>query len=110
MGNCLGGEANNNNSTNQADNGKDKKNSSEIKVLLLGAGESGKSTIFKQMKILKQNGFNQEECMIFRDTIFGNILKNMKALVTASVTLEIPLENPDNFVRWEKHKQTKFLY
>lgn len=91
MGNCLGEP-----SAPAAGNGAQTREKKGIKVLLLGAGESGKSTIFKQMKIINQNGYSQEECMMFRDIIYGNIIKNMKALVAASVTLSIPIESPDN--------------
>lgn len=93
MGNCLGAEDVTHNNT-----APDKKEKKGIKVLLLGAGESGKSTIFKQMKIINQNGYNQDECIMFRDIIFGNIIKSMKALVAASVSLGIPLETQDNIV------------
>jgi GTPase SAR1 family protein len=78
-----------------------KKAEREIKVLLLGAGESGKSTIFKQMKIIHHEGFNQEEREQFRDTIYGNILKAMKSLVENSLALDIPVEEPENRTRAE---------
>ncbi|KAJ7268138.1 G-protein alpha subunit-domain-containing protein [Mycena haematopus] len=38
----------------------------ECKILLLGSGESGKSTIVKQMKIIHQTGFSVDELRAFR--------------------------------------------
>jgi hypothetical protein len=45
------------------------------KILLLGAGESGKSTFLKQMRIIHGREFDQKALLEFRDTIFDNILK-----------------------------------
>lgn len=49
-----------------------------VKILLLGAGESGKSTFLKQMRIIHGREFDQKALLEFRDTIFDNILKVMR--------------------------------
>lgn len=61
-----------------------KASSSEVKVLLLGTGASGKSTIARQMKILYMDGFTDKDTSIFTEIIFFNIIKNMKTLVVAA--------------------------
>ncbi|KAJ2725738.1 Guanine nucleotide-binding protein alpha-2 subunit [Coemansia sp. Benny D115] len=53
----------------------------EVKILLLGSGESGKSTIVKQMKIIHQNGYTREELALFRMTIYKNVLDSAQELV-----------------------------
>jgi guanine nucleotide-binding protein G(i) subunit alpha len=35
-------------------------------IVVAGAGESGKSTIVKQMKIIHEKGYNSEECLQYR--------------------------------------------
>jgi GTPase SAR1 family protein len=61
----------------------------EIKVLLLGAGESGKSTVVKQMKIIHENGFSTEECLACRELIYGNVVYSMQSIVANLGTLKI---------------------
>lgn len=68
----------------------------EIKILLLGAGESGKSTFIKQMRIIHGSDYSQAERVEFRHTIFHNMLKGTKILVEARRRLQIPLQNPRN--------------
>eukprot|EP00835_Amoeboradix_gromovi_P002526 NODE_145_length_17646_cov_0.204536.p9 type:complete len:208 gc:universal NODE_145_length_17646_cov_0.204536:5976-5353(-) len=49
----------------------------EVKLLLLGAGESGKSTIVRQMKIIHMNGYPPKEAILFKPVIFNNIVLNI---------------------------------
>lgn len=73
-----------------------KKFRKECKILLLGAGESGKSTIVKQMKIIHQNGFTNEELMTFRPTIYRNTLDSAQAIVLAMRKINVDCANPLN--------------
>lgn len=74
----------------------------EIKVLLLGAGESGKSTIFKQMRIIHDRGYTNEELKDFRFIVFTNIIRSIKNLIEATQTLGIEIEEEENKVRATK--------
>jgi len=56
------------------------------KLLLLGAGESGKSTLFKQMISIYGKGFPEQERQSYIPIIYNNILTAMKTLVKQSVT------------------------
>ncbi|KAG1968535.1 guanine nucleotide-binding protein subunit alpha-12a isoform X1 [Pimephales promelas] len=70
-----------------------------VKILLLGAGESGKSTFLKQMRIIHGKEFNQKALLDFRDTIFENVIKGMRVLVDARDKLGVSWQNSEN----EKH-------
>ncbi|CAK5278944.1 unnamed protein product [Mycena citricolor] len=52
----------------------------ECKILLLGSGESGKSTIVKQMKIIHQEGFDERERREFRAIVYRNVLDSVRTL------------------------------
>lgn len=56
-----------------------------IKLLLLGTGESGKSTVFKQAKILYDNGFaTPQEREPYKPAIYSNVIEAMKKLLVAA--------------------------
>jgi guanine nucleotide-binding protein G(i) subunit alpha len=46
-----------------------------------GAGESGKSTIAKQLKIIFLNGYNKQELLSYKGIIHSNIIMSMRAIV-----------------------------
>ena len=61
-----------------------------------GSGESGKSTIVKQMKIIHQNGYTKQELGLYRLTIYKNVLDCIKALIGAMQQFNIKPVNPEN--------------
>jgi len=59
----------------------DQQQDEEIKkLLLLGAGESGKSTLFKQMIQIYGKGFPEDERRTYTPIIHNNIISSMKVL------------------------------
>ena len=89
----------------------------EIKMLLLGAGESysfritwltwcrGKSTILKQMKLIHEGGYSPDERESFKEIVYSNTVQSMRVILEAMEQMEIPLDEPRN----EYHVQTVFL-
>ncbi|RZF42282.1 hypothetical protein LSTR_LSTR003900 [Laodelphax striatellus] len=71
------------------------------RLLLLGAGESGKSTIVKQMRILHVNGFSEEEKRQKIEDIKKNIRDAILTVTGAMGTLTPPvqLEHAENQAR-----------
>ena len=58
-----------------------------------GAGESGKSTIAKQMKILHKEGFTLEERNSYKSVIYSNVVSAMRSICEAAYDLNITIEN-----------------
>ncbi|KAJ4485193.1 guanine nucleotide binding protein alpha subunit [Lentinula aciculospora] len=70
----------------------------EIKMLLLGAGESGKSTVLKQMKLIHHGGYNDSERESYKEIIFSNTIQSMRAVLDAMPSLDLSLD-PANDAR-----------
>jgi guanine nucleotide-binding protein G(i) subunit alpha len=63
-----------------------------------GSGESGKSTIVKQMKIIHQNGYSREELLAFRPLIWKNLLESGRDVVQALAKFDLQPLSPSNKV------------
>eukprot|EP00466_Bigelowiella_natans_P011747 jgi/Bigna1/90090/estExt_fgenesh1_pg.C_620024 len=53
-----------------------------IRILLLGTGDCGKSTLVKQLKLVYKGGFSKSERMDSRETIRMNTIDSIKQLIT----------------------------
>lgn len=68
-----------------------------VKILLLGAGESGKSTFLKQMRIIHGQDFDQQAREDFKGTIYSNVIKGNLTLCCFTT---------GNFMREEARRST----
>ncbi|KAA3679435.1 guanine nucleotide-binding protein G(s) subunit alpha [Paragonimus westermani] len=74
-----------------------------LKLLLLGknpscqrTGESGKSTILKQMKIIHINGYTEQEKLEFVPHVYKNIRDAMLSLLGGMRVLGVPFRSNEN--------------
>ena len=58
---------------------------------MVGAGESGKSTIFRQMQILYEKGFSLSEKESYRAVCRRNIVESIQALIRGCEKFNYPL-------------------
>ncbi|XP_063003446.1 guanine nucleotide-binding protein subunit alpha-15-like [Elgaria multicarinata webbii] len=68
----------------------------ELKLLLLGTGESGKSTFIKQMRIIHGVGYTEEDRKGFVKVVHQNIFMSIQAMIQAMDTLRIAYAEPEN--------------
>uniref|UniRef100_A0A8C6UPA4 Guanine nucleotide-binding protein subunit alpha n=1 Tax=Neogobius melanostomus TaxID=47308 RepID=A0A8C6UPA4_9GOBI len=68
----------------------------ELKLLLLGTGESGKSTFIKQMRIIHGTGYSDEDKRGFIRLVYQNIFISMQSMIRATETLKIPFKFEEN--------------
>lgn len=67
-------------------------------ILSSGAGESGKSTIVKQMKIIHETGYSLEECEQYRPVVYSNTIQSLMAIIRAMGQLRIDFGDPTKAV------------
>lgn len=67
--------------------------------LSIGAGESGKSTIVKQMKIIHETGYSTEECEQYRPVVYSNTIQSLMAIIRAMGQLRIDFADMNKTVR-----------
>lgn len=73
-----------------------RKDKTIFKLLLLGTGESGKSTFLRQMRIIYDNGYSDEDKREYISVILQNILESMQCMVEAMDVLNIKYDNKMN--------------
>jgi GTPase SAR1 family protein len=75
----MGGKSSKNKANAQPKGGGKK----DFKFLLLGSGESGKTTFHKQIKLLFDQNFKEEEVRSYIPNIYANVLTTMVSLTNA---------------------------
>ena len=103
MGNCASGQASDPEQISESRKidaqirNEKKALTKEIKILLLGAGDTGKSTLAKQMRILYDQSFTKEDRITYKKFINVNIILSMRSLLVGMGRKEMGVEiHPDH--------------
>ena len=79
-----------------------------IKMMLLGAGDSGKSTVLKQLRICNGEDFNVSEKKYYKKLMISNIMTSIEIIAKAAVESNIDLELHKRII--ESIQQKKLVY
>lgn len=73
-----------------------KKSRNEVKVLLLGQSESGKSTTLKQFQLLHTPSAFHKERIAWRAVIYLNLVRSIRRILDALLPEETPVEDHED--------------
>ena len=73
-----------------------KKPANQLKLLLLGGHESGKSTFWKQIRILYGKGYSEEDRLQLRSYIYHTVLNGMREVIRCVRKFQIPFQYPES--------------
>lgn len=65
----------------------------QVKILLLGSGDSGKSTVLKQMRLIHKVGFTPEEIESYRQLVFNNLVQGMRLILEALPVFQLGIDD-----------------
>ncbi|KAG6853154.1 hypothetical protein C0991_006484 [Blastosporella zonata] len=68
----------------------------------MGSGESGKSTVVKQMKIIHQSGFSEPELEAYRPVVYKNVLDSVHGVLVFMRKLRMDCASLRNAVLADK--------
>ncbi|XP_012340941.1 guanine nucleotide-binding protein G(q) subunit alpha isoform X4 [Apis florea] len=80
----------------------------ELKLLLLGTGESGKSTFIKQMRIIHGSGYSDDDKRGFIKLVYQNIFMAMQSMIRAMDLLKIQYTESSNIEKAELVRSVDF--
>lgn len=70
------------------------KHKEDPRVLILGSGDSGKTTLLKQLKI-KFSGFSDDDRGFYKKHIRANLWNNFLLIVGKAQEMHLEISNPD---------------
>lgn len=82
----------------------------DLLSIIVGAGESGKSTIVKQMKIIHETGYSKEECEQYRPVVYSNTIQSLMAIIRAMGQLRIDFADASKAVSILRIVAFLFIY
>lgn len=64
----------------------------------IGAGDTGKSTFIKQMKIIHAGGFIEKDRLMYKTWVYNNLIEGIQTIIRAMPLLNIQFEKKRSIV------------
>ena len=116
MGNCGGGQvedkdaANRSREINRKLRNERRNVDKNLKLLFLGAGESGKSTVMKQLRVIFGDGFDMDELSSYKPIVYYNVLSSARVLILAAESLGQTIDPKfEKLVEWVKNDNLRTI-